>query len=435
MRRHPRHVHLRHVERPHHRGLLHRLATAALGLALVVSLGLTAAPSARAAVPQPGTVPWVNFAGPETESQVYLNVRYPEAHSGHWRTLVTVCNYTGSPLPVGPHAFSYTNFNFGTFFFTAGWTGSMANEHLANSTCATGYLMSDAEPMQMAFHKILTVNQRIDILPATEWEAILKMREPKSPGTTYVHGDYTGDSRADLNGTFGFNFYTFRTTTPGLTPAPFHQSSLIGPHVTWLSKVPDLDVNGASDLLMRTVDGKMHFQRMMDAGERGFSNVVGTGWNGITMMAVVPKSGPANQHPWLLARATNGNLIRYQVSPQGIYSAAVIGRHWNAISKIFSVGDFSGDGVPDLMAIGTNGLLYRYNMTPTGNISSVNVVGHGWATFLHAVSPGDMNGDGRWDMVGIRNDGKMFFYSNNSPGHWGYAREIDSGWAAIQSFG
>ncbi|SKF62356.1 Uncharacterised protein [Mycobacteroides abscessus subsp. abscessus] len=85
------------------------------------------------------------------------------------------------------------------------------------------------------------------------------------------------------------------------------------------------------------------------------------------------------------------------------------------------------------MAIGTNGLLYRYNMTATGNISSVNVVGHGWANFLYAVSPGDMNGDGRWDLVGVRSDGKMFFYANAAPGRWSSARQIDQNWDGIQT--
>ncbi|MBO1030478.1 VCBS repeat-containing protein [Tessaracoccus sp. SD287] len=415
------------------RTLLRRLGSATLGLTLALGLGLASSQPAKAAVPQPGNVPWVNFADGGTQLGVSLLVNYPQQMSGHWRTHVKVCNYTGAALPVGTYTFSYTNYNYGTFFFTE-WTDSLPNSWLANNACVSGDLMSTEEPLQMAFHKILSGQTRIDILPATEWEGILKVREPKSPGTSYVHGDYSGDSRADLNGSFGFNFYTFRTVTPSLEPVSFHMSDVVGPSITWMSKLPDMDVNGASDLLVRTTDGKMHFQRMMDVGKRGFSNQVGTNWNGISIMAVVNKRSTAtNQHPWLLGRAANGDLIRYQVSPTGIYSAAKIGQHWNAIAKIFSVGDFSGDGTPDLMAIGTNGLLYRYNMTATGNISSVNVVGHGWATFLHAVSPGDMNGDGRWDLVGVRSDGKMFFYANAGPGRWSSARQIDQNWDGIQT--
>ena len=372
----------------------------------------------------------MNFDDAETEAGVRLWVRYPQASGDNWRTLVTVCNYTGAPLPVGPYTFSYTNYNFGTFFFTV-WSSSMANQMVANGGCVTGNLYSTEEPLQMAFHKILTANQRIDILPATEWEAIFDVREPKSPGTTYKHGDYTGDLRADLNGVFGYNFYTFRTSST-LDPVSYLMEDIPNANINWITKLPDLDLNGASDLLVRTADGNMSYQRMMDGGKRGFANRVGTGWNSISVMAMVPKR-TANAHPWLLARAANGDLIRYQVSPQGIYSAAVIGRNWNAIAKLFSVGDFSGDGTPDLMAIGTNGLLYRYNMTATGNIISVNVVGHGWNTFLFAFSPGDMNLDGRWDMVGIRNDGRMYFYSNIGPGRWASARHIDDNWDGIQA--
>lgn len=417
--------------RPRH-PLMRRMGSAALALSVALGLSLTGAPPALAAVPQPGTVPWVNFEDGGTRLGVSLLVSYPEHVGGHWSTHVTVCNRTGAALPVGPDTFSYTNYNYGTFFFTSTWTGSLANNWLANGGCVSGDLMSNEAPLQMAFYKIMNGQARVDILPATEWEAILKMREPKSSGTSSVHGDYTGDSRADLIGVQGYNFYTFRTLVPSMTPTYWQSSTIAGSQVTWLSKLPDMDVNGASDVLVRTADGRMHYQRMMDTGRRGFSNQVGVNWNAITMMSVVNKrASAANQDPWLLARATNGDLIRYQVSQSGIYSAAKIGRHWNAIAKIFSVGDFSADGTPDLIAIGTNGLLYRYNMTAAGNISSVNVVGHGWNNFIHAVSPGDMNGDGRWDMVGVRSDGKMFFYANIGAGRWAAAREIDAGWAGI----
>ncbi|MGA4669945.1 hypothetical protein ACPCG0_09145 [Propionibacteriaceae bacterium Y1923] len=416
---------------------LWRRALALVAGAALALTGLAASPgTATAAVPQPGTVPWVNFGDPATRSGVYLNVGYPQAYSGHWRTSVTVCNYTGTPLPVGPYTFSYTNYNFGTFFFTDGWTGAMPNQTIGNSACTSGYLHSSAEPMQMAFHKILLGQTRIDILPATEWGAIFNMREPKSSGTSGVYGDYNNDSRADINGSFGYHYYAFRTVTGPNTALPnIAHETIPGTTWNWMSKVPDLDQNGSSDLLVRRVDGTMAYQRIMENGKIGFSNTVGTGWNSITLLTVVPKTS-LDADPWILARAANGDLIRYQMAPTGIYSASKIGQNWNNIRHLFSVGDFSGDGVPDLMAIGTNGLLYRYNMTRTGGISSVNVVGRGWNNFATAFSPGDMNGGGRWDMIGVRNDGLMFFYSNNGPGRWSAARQLSgTNWNALQAMG
>ncbi|MGD7732343.1 hypothetical protein ACQCX5_05195 [Propionibacteriaceae bacterium G57] len=414
------------------RHLWRRALALVAGAALAVT-GLTASPlMASAAVPQPGSVPWVNFGDAATKLGVNLTVGYPEASSGHWRTNVKVCNSTGSPLPVGPYTFSYTNYNYGTFFFTTGWTGQMANQLLPHGGCATGYLHSTERPEQMAFHKILQGQTRVDILSATEWEAIFKVREPKSPGTSGTHGDYNNDHRADINGSFGYHYYAFRTVAgPNVGSPNIAHQTISDPVWNWMSKVPDLDVNGSSDLLVRRLDGTMQYQRIMESGKLGFANNVGTNWNGITLLSVVPKS-TLSANPWIMARAANGDLIRYQLGATAITGASKIGRNWNSIRHLFSVGDFSGDGVPDLMAIGTNGLLYRYNMTAAGNISSVNVVGHGWGTFKTAFSPGDMNGGGRWDMVGVRNDGKMFFYANIGPGRWSSARQLGgTGWDGL----
>lgn len=411
------------------RRLTRRLLTTGLAAGLIASLGLAASP-ARAEVPQPGEVPWVNFDDAATRAGVRLDVSSAVRVGTHWVTAVSVCNYTGSPLPVGPDTFSYTNYNYGTFWFTV-WTGTMPDQWLANGGCASGNLMSTEAPAQMAFHKILTPNDRIDILPSTEWEGIFNVREPKSPGATFVHGDYTGDSIADVNGVFGYNFYVFRTI-PGPRLTYYSRVDTDDNLVNWMSKLPDVDRNGSSDLLVRTDDGSMWFQRVMEHGRLGFRNRIGTNWQGISLLAVVGRL-PEGRTPWILARAANGNLIRYQMNPWGITNASVIGTNWQSISKLFSVGDFSGDGVPDLMAIGTNGLLYRYNMTEEGNIASVNVVGRYWQEMTTVFSPGDLDGDHRWDMAAVRADGNLYYYRNISPGVWGHYRQIGTNWDGLRT--
>ncbi|MGA4669948.1 FG-GAP repeat domain-containing protein [Propionibacteriaceae bacterium Y1923] len=419
--------------RPGRSSILRLFTSVTLTLAVMCGLTITAPAQARAAVPQPGQVPFMNFGGVKTWAGVTLRVDYPEREGSNWRIWVSVCNSTGSPLPVGPHAFSYTNQDYLTWYFEAGWHGALSDQVLQNNGCASGFLKSNESPWQMAFHKVFTVDQRIDILPATEWEAIAKVSEPRSWTNSGRFGDLNGDLVADLMASTGTTLHTFSTTLPNQTPQLLLTQSTTT-RWTWMSKVPDQDRNGVSDLLVRKADGTMSFIRMMEFGRLGFENRVGTGWNGITLMGVVPKEGDSHLHPWLVARAANGDLIRYQVSAQGIYSASKIGKNWNSIRHLFSVGDFSGDGIPDLMAIGTNGLLYRYNMTATGGISSVNVVGRGWGNFTTAVSAGDLNRDGFWDMVGIRNDGNVYVYFKLGPGRWGAGRLVASNWSRFELF-
>src|SRR5690606_20729867 len=94
--------------------------------------------------------------------------------------------------------------------------------------------------------------------------------------------------------------------------------------------------------------------------------------------------------------------------------------------QIIGIGDTTGDGRADVLAIRGDGTLWSYAGTASGGIGGARQVGRGWNDFVRAFSPGDLSGDGRADLVGQRADGYVFAYANHA-GSWSRARQIMSG--------
>lgn len=94
--------------------------------------------------------------------------------------------------------------------------------------------------------------------------------------------------------------------------------------------------------------------------------------------------------------------------------------------QFIGIGDFTGDGRADLLAIRTDGTLWAYAGTSNATIGAATQVGRGWGNFRQAFSPGDISGDGRPDLMGQSGDGTLYVYNNNL-GSWSAARKVMTG--------
>ncbi len=96
------------------------------------------------------------------------------------------------------------------------------------------------------------------------------------------------------------------------------------------------------------------------------------------------------------------------------------------------LGDVTGDGRADLVAIDKSGKLYVYpnsGGTKTDTWGGDYYAGFGW-TFPH-IMVGDVTGDGRADLVAIDNDGKLYVYPNTGgtkTDTWGARYYAGFGW-------
>lgn len=244
-----------------------------------------------------------------------------------------------------------------------------------------------------------------------------------------VFGDVTGDGQADLwqlkaDGSIDLwdgSSYSFSKVGEGVTSVP---------GATAILKVADVNGDKRPDAIIRHADATMWLYTGNAKGGLEKSIQVGRGFGGISQMFVIQGLG-GSSNQYLVGRAVDGALMRYLITPTALTGTTKMGQNWNGMEHIFSVGDFSGDGLPDVLAVRKGDFaLFLYTTNTSGQLSLNRQVGHGWKGFTHALSAGDVTGDGRFDLLGVNASGDLYSYTNTGRVSWGPAVKVASGIAA-----
>ncbi|MFE2555471.1 FG-GAP repeat domain-containing protein [Streptomyces sp. NPDC059352] len=194
------------------------------------------------------------------------------------------------------------------------------------------------------------------------------------------HGDFSSDGREDLIAREASTGKLW--LYPGTGSGALGSRKLIGSGgwnaMNEVTAFGDLSGDGRSDLLaVEKSTGKLWMYPGTSAGGLGARKLIGSGgWNGMNALV---GAGDMNGdgRPDLVAReASTGKLWLYPGKTASVGSRQLIGSGgWNAMDMFLGVGDFSGDGRPDLAAV-TNTrhadgpyLLFRYAGTGTGGLN------------------------------------------------------------------
>ncbi|NMO33000.1 ATP/GTP-binding protein [Streptomyces sp. GMY01] len=214
---------------------------------------------------------------------------------------------------------------------------------------------------------------------------------------------------------------------PAEPPAP--QSAMA--HIT---PVKDLTGDGVPDIVtVEKTTGDLYRYSGPDYG--GSTRVrIGYGWNGMSEIVGVGDITGDGVADILAVDAETGNLYRYSGPDYGGRSARVqIGSGWDSMTSLAGVGDITGDGVPDLVAVEkSTGDLYRYSGPDYAGRTGRVQIGTGWNSMTNLAGVGDITGDGVPDLVAVeKSTGDLYRYSGpDYAGRTGRV-QIGTGWNSM----
>jgi hypothetical protein len=135
--------------------------------------------------------------------------------------------------------------------------------------------------------------------------------------------------------------------------------------------------------------------------------------------------------PDVLAVTASGALWLYPGNGRGRFLASRhIGNGWTGM-QILTPGDFNGDRHADILAVDRSGRLLLYPGTGRGRFRTPVQVGHGWGSFTQLFAIADFTGDHHADIIAIDSSGGMLRYPGLGNGRVGSPAQIGHGWGVF----
>ncbi|HEY0000004.1 MAG TPA: FG-GAP-like repeat-containing protein [Actinoplanes sp.] len=259
----------------------------------------------------------------------------------------------------------------------------------------------------------------------------------EDPGTDAVdypvdppRNDFTSDGNADVfarNAAGELRLYRGNGKGSWIDPST---NILIGTgwdNFTAVFPIGDFNGDKTLDVAARNAAGELRLYRGNGKGswvDPSTSQLIGTGWNQFNQI-FSPGDFTGDGFADVIARNAAGELRLYRGNGKGGWidpsTNILIGTGWNQFNQIFSPGDFTGDGFPDVIGRNAAGELRLYRGDGKGSWidPSTNIlIGTGWGSFTSVFSPGDFTGDGFADVIARNTAGELRLYRGNGKGSW-----------------
>jgi hypothetical protein len=225
-------------------------------------------------------------------------------------------------------------------------------------------------------------------------------------------GDFNGDGWSDLiaRETSSGSLYLYPGNGSG-----FPAMVLIG--AGWnamdsITRFGDFNLDGHEDVIAReSATGALWLSLGNGAGFPSRVKIGLRGWNGMREITPVGDFDGDGFPDLVAVESSTGNLYFYPGHGTSLGVRRLIGTGWNAMDELVGIGDLTRDGHVDLIARDrANGDLWLYPGTGNG-LPYRALIGTGWNSMRNIVSIGDFNHDGTNDLLAVESaTGKLFLY-------------------------
>jgi hypothetical protein len=197
----------------------------------------------------------------------------------------------------------------------------------------------------------------------------------------------------------------------------------------------DWNGDGRADIVAPDPQGRLWLYRGNGTGGFGARSQLGTGWTKRDQVRPVGNFDGSGGNDLIARDPSNGYLWLYSGNGAGGFAGyRVIGHGgWQQFREILGVGDWTGDGHPDLVAVRRiDGALMLYAGNGAGGFLGVRQIGTGFQTSNALVATGDWDGDGKADFLARSTlNGALVLYAGNGSGGFKTYRTIGTGWGGF----
>ncbi|MGV1034577.1 MAG: FG-GAP repeat domain-containing protein [Microbacteriaceae bacterium] len=231
----------------------------------------------------------------------------------------------------------------------------------------------------------------------------------------------------------------------------------------WISSAGDFDGDGAQDLVASTSDGRLFLYTGNGVGGWKSTAQVGIGWSGLTpvfgfgpnpairrsmqpglsdinsdgardvLTLGISKPSSSYAGRTVYSRSGAGDLYATRYSGGGWQAPTLIGNGWNSMVSLLGVGDVTGDGQPDILALDSAGALFAYPTDGTSISGAPVTLSLGLGANAMLIDPGDFDGDGMQDLITRDGNGDLWLAKGLQSGGFGTASKIGNGWGSFDT--
>ena len=235
--------------------------------------------------------------------------------------------------------------------------------------------------------------------------------------------DLDGDAYPDVYARLGGGMITYATDASGHWARTTKWGSGWNA-MSQLSTGADFNGDGVADLMaVRTAVNRGTMMLYAGTGLRDFTTRAGAfpavpGADHVRLAGDVDGDGYVDA----VARVSaSDSLVLMRGLPGSTFAAPIViagsGSGWNAFDLLETAGDYDYDGVPDLLARDTSGMLFVYPFSRNGSFKARLTVGTGgWQGMLSVTGAGAFNSDANGDVMALRaSDHSLIFYRGDGP--------------------